>query len=248
MKMTGEAKLLAALGAVVLVGVGFMFATSARPPSGPGATPMAAPTPTALTAALVDELYAEARHTKGDKNAALTIVEFADLECPNCRRAYADTVKDIEKKLPTKFAFYHLPLEMHPRAVPAATALESAAKQGKFWEMYAELFDQKSEPLTDEVFEAAAKKIGLDVAKFKTDLAADDVLSAVYKDRDHATEHNINTTPTFLVKDKNGAVTSVAGAGAFAELFKDLQDGAITAKPAGAPPAGAPPAGAPPAP
>ena len=116
MKMTGEAKLLAALGAVVLVGVGFMFATSARPPSGPGATPMAAPTPTALTAALVDELYAEARHTKGDKSAALTIVEFADLECPNCRRAPLP-VRPV-RRLHRPRVWVSPPGEVRPRSWP----------------------------------------------------------------------------------------------------------------------------------
>jgi|GEM_PF-753420 Protein-disulfide isomerase len=234
MKLTGEAKLLVALGALVLFGVGFLILTS-RGPTGPGGTqPTPTPRPSLnVTAALVDEMYSKARHTKGDPNAPLTIVEFADFECPSCRTAYEQNVKDIEKKLPVRFAFYHLPLDMHPRAIPAAVATEAAGKQGKFWEMYNQLFEPANVLLTDEVLEAAAKKIGLDITKFNADRQASDVADIPLKEREHALEHGIDTTPTFLIKDKNGNTTSVAGAGAFKELYDDLKDGVLSPKPAG---------------
>lgn len=249
MKLTSEAKLLAGLAAIVLAGGGFLMLSSRTTDGSPRPDPTPAPS---LTAADVDKMFGAARHTKGKPDAALTIVEFADFECPSCRRAYNDKVKDIEKKLPARLAFLHLPLPMHERAVPTALATEAAAKQGKFWPIYDALFEGETASLDDDALLAAAKKVGLNVEQFNKDRAAPEAQKHVDADTATAGSYRIDTTPTFVIRDKAGTVKTVSGAGAFAELYPDLEDGVLgnTAGAAPAGPAAAPggPAGPPPGP
>ena len=75
----------------------------------------------------------------------------------------------------------YFPLPGHKNSMNAALAVESAGKQGKFWEMHDKLFDNQKE-LSDAFYEKTAKEIGLDVAKFKKDLTDKSVLDQVEKD------------------------------------------------------------------
>lgn len=83
----------------------------------------------------------------GDKNAKITIVEFADLECPFCKRFFTDTFPQIKKEYVDtgKAAVYfrHFPLSFHPLALPFAHAVECANEQGKFWEMHDKIYNEQ---------------------------------------------------------------------------------------------------------
>lgn len=83
----------------------------------------------------------------GDKNAKVTIVEFADLECPFCKRYFTDTFPQIKKDYIDKgyvvYYYRHFPLDFHPLAKPFATASECANEQGKFWEMHDKIFNEQ---------------------------------------------------------------------------------------------------------
>lgn len=82
---------------------------------------------------------------KGKANAKVTIVEFADFECPFCTRAYP-TIKQIMDTYPNDVKFYykHLPLtSIHPNAQRAAEVSICAQKQGKFWEYHDKLFESQ---------------------------------------------------------------------------------------------------------
>src|SRR5947209_2068395 len=74
---------------------------------------------------------------KGGQTAPVTIEEFADFQCNPCRQMRLE-LKKIESEYGDRvqLVFRHYPLEMHPNAVPAAKAAESAGRQGHFWEMY----------------------------------------------------------------------------------------------------------------
>jgi len=110
-------------------------------------------------------------HTKGGDNALVTIVAWSDFQCPYCSRVNP-TMEQLTKEYgdDLRVAFKHNPLGFHPRAKPAALAAEAAGRQGKFWEMHDKLFANQKE-LTDENFIAWAGEIGLDVEKFKKDMA-----------------------------------------------------------------------------
>ncbi|MBC8134923.1 MAG: thioredoxin domain-containing protein [Fibrella sp.] len=226
--MTGETKFMIAALLVIALGGGAMFALNqmTNPPPVADAPPAPA---VPVTAKLVDDLFAKARHQKGEVNATLTFVEFADFECPSCRTAYKDSIAKMEKAIPSfRLGFMHLPLPMHERAIPAAVAAEAAAKQGKFWEMYAVLFDAKSEGLNEKELVAAATSLGLDMPRFAADRKNEkpfrDMIDA---DMKVATENRVDSTPTFFIHDKAGNTATLSGAGNLSRLFPDLKDGVL---------------------
>jgi len=164
--------------------------------------------------------------TKGDKDAKVTIIEFSDFQCPFCKRG-ADTVDAILKKYPkdVKVAFKNLPLPMHPEAGPSAKAALAAGKQGKFWEFHDALFNNQQK-LNAAFYEEQAKTLGLDIEKFKKDMASEEIAKQVKEDEELAKKHGISGTPGFFV---NG----VAVKGAYpVEHFSRIIDRWLTGAPA----------------
>jgi protein-disulfide isomerase len=136
---------------------------------------------------------------KGPKDAAITIVEFSDFECPFCTRG-DNTVKEVMKNYEgkVKIAFKNLPLSFHKNAEPAARAALAAGKQGKFWEMHDALFaNQKS--LGDAFYTKTAEGLGLDMTKFKADMASEELKNSIKADMKQAEELGISGTPGFVV-------------------------------------------------
>ncbi len=137
--------------------------------------------------------------TKGPQDAKITVVEFSDFECPFCSRGAA-TVEEILKAYPkdVKVAFKNLPLPFHKNAKPAALAALAAGKQGKFWEMHDKLFaNQKG--LGEELYVSTAKELGLNVDKFKKDMADPALSKQVDDDAKEAGKIGISGTPGFVV-------------------------------------------------
>jgi protein-disulfide isomerase len=160
-----------------------------------------------ITSAQFDALLRDARHVKGDPNAAFTIVEFADFECGACRTAYSQITRHFGTgNSDVRFAFRHLPLPNHANARPAAMATEAAARQNKFWEMYALLFDPAiADPglgLTREYFVQSARKIGLNVDRFERDMNDPAVAKQVEADEAAALSHKLEQTPVVLVRKR----------------------------------------------
>jgi protein-disulfide isomerase len=156
--------------------------------------------------------------TKGPKDAPVTIIEFSDFECPFCQRG-ANTADEILKNYPkeVRLVFKNLPLPFHNNAVPAAKAALAAGKQGKFWQMHDVLF-QNQKGLTEELFLNTAKDLGLDIEKFKKDMASDAIAKQIEEDKAAAQKVGISGTPGFLV---NGVL--VRGAYPFPH-FKTIID------------------------
>jgi len=103
-------------------------------------------------------------HVRGPLDAPLTLVEFADFECPFCGRA-TGMVKELRRRFgdDLRYSIRHLPLvDVHPHAELAAQAMEEAAAQGRFWEMHDKLFDHQDE-LEFEDLLGYAGRIGIDV-------------------------------------------------------------------------------------
>ena len=80
--------------------------------------------------------YASSGHTLGPLDAPVTIVEFADFECPVCRRfeSYVDSLRVLRKDF--KIVYRHFPLSIHRFAIPATRASECAGEQGQFEGMH----------------------------------------------------------------------------------------------------------------
>jgi protein-disulfide isomerase len=140
---------------------------------------------------------------KGLPDAVVTIVEWADFECPACQAMspvldglvdrFAGQVRLVYKNYPLK--------DKHPRAEHAARAAIAASAQGKFWEMHHKLFGAhgKLEPAEIEEY---AKQIGLDIAKFRADLAAPVTLERLEKDVKQAEGLGLSGTPFILINGR----------------------------------------------
>ena len=155
---------------------------------------------------------------RGNPEAKLAIVEFADYECPYCSRAeptlariretYGDRVRVV---------FKHMPLPGHARAPAAHAAAEAAHRQGRFWEMHDRIFAEQR-ALTPEKYLEYAREIGLDLERFQRDLANPELSKRVAADSAEATTLGVTGTPSFFV---NGRF--LAGAQPF-EAFQALID------------------------
>lgn len=136
---------------------------------------------------------------KGPANAKVTIVEFSDFQCPYCARG-KETMEQVLKAYPNdvKLVFKNLPLAFHQQATPAAKAALAAGRQNKFWEMHDKLFEN-AQKLSPAFYEEAAKELGLDLAKFKKDMADPAIEKQIEEDKALAAKNDIQGTPGFFV-------------------------------------------------
>ncbi|MGC2475972.1 MAG: thioredoxin domain-containing protein [Candidatus Sulfotelmatobacter sp.] len=134
----------------------------------------------------------------GPKSAQVTLVEFADYECPYCQRVAAD-VKKLKADFGDKvnFTYKDFPLPMHARAEKAAEAARCASKQNKFWEFHDELFHSKE--LDVDQLKAQARALKLDSDQFDKCLDSGQQAAAVERDRKEGMRLGITGTPSFFV-------------------------------------------------
>jgi formate-nitrite transporter family protein len=144
----------------------------------------------------------ERDHVRGPSEAPVTLVEYGDFECPFCGRAYP-AVERLLREYPVRFVFRHFPRPEHPHARHAAEAAAAAAEQGEtaFWRMFHTLF-QHQDALDDESLVAYAQENGLDVARFKADLASDAISERVQRDLQGGFHSGAHGTPTFFINGR----------------------------------------------
>lgn len=141
--------------------------------------------------------------SKGDKNAPITIIEFADFRCPHCRDAAPrvhDAISKYGKKV--RFVFVPYPLQDNPQSINAAAALLAAGNQNKLWEMHAALFSAPSTDFEQPLLLGIAGKIGLDVKRFTADLGSAAVRDRVTALKTAAVTAGVQATPTFYVNGR----------------------------------------------
>lgn len=138
---------------------------------------------------------------RGDANAPVTLLEFADYECPYCQQV-EPVLKRIESEFKGKvaLAFKDFPLPMHPSAPKAAEAAHCAGAQGKYWEYHDLLFEKKQ--LAPEALKAYARDLKLDTAKFDSCLDSGAMKSVVSAHTTEAQSLVLQGTPTFLVNGR----------------------------------------------
>ena len=148
-------------------------------------------------------------HTVGPRDAAVTVVEYGDFECPSCVAA-EPAVRQLLKLHGARiqFVFRHFPLEdAHPHALLAAEASEAAGGQGAFWPMH-DLLLANSPQLARRHLEAYAAKMDLDQARFRAELDDEVYRQRVREHQDGGRRSHLRATPTFFV---NGVVQDVSG-------------------------------------
>lgn len=153
-------------------------------------------------------LGAEPAHALGSMDAPVMLEEFGDFECPPCG-ALHPVLKTMKAEFGPRLVivFREFPMiSLHKHAPAAARAAEAAGLQGKFWEMHALLYEnQKTWPETSDVnpsLEQYATMIGLDMDRFKRDIASEIVDKRIALDRERGYWIGVNSTPTVFLNGR----------------------------------------------
>jgi protein-disulfide isomerase len=185
------------LGIIVVVGVaiiGGAVLSSRQPLSATGT----ASGPTAVDPSLP---------SKGRADAPVTVVEYADFQCPGCgyfatqleaqfTRDYIDTGK-------VRLVYHDFPLSQHQNAIVAAEAARSAADQNAFWPMHDLLFAKQAEwaesPQPLALFAGYAEQLKLNRAAFEQSMASHKHRDEILRLQQQALQARIMQTPTFMI-------------------------------------------------
>jgi protein-disulfide isomerase len=143
----------------------------------------------------------------GDPNAPITMVEFADFQCPVCRNLH-DALRPILTSYPqVRLVFKDFPLEMHPWARSAAIAGRCAYNQDPkaFWKMYDLIYDNQelisAENSYNKLLDFAAQS-GLDADAFKSCLSSPEAAAAIEASRANGNALQVNSTPTLFINGR----------------------------------------------
>ncbi len=207
--MTTEVKIVSsvALATAVLIGSVLYFSTRNLPPA--PSTAVATADPALADAGL---LVREDSYSKGDADAEVTVVEFADFQCEACRASYPQVegvLKDYEGR-GVRFVLRNFPLPNHKNSQIAANAAEAAGEQGKYWEMYSKLFAGQDEWTSDPprpksaaqataIIAGYARELGLDEQAFRAAVDGRKFNAKLSRDLADGEKLGINGTPTFFV-------------------------------------------------
>jgi protein-disulfide isomerase len=141
-----------------------------------------------------------ADHAQGRADAAVTLVEYGDYQCPHCGAAYP-VVQQLQQRLgdDLRFVFRNFPLaEMHPDAVSAAMTAEYGAAHAHFWEIHDALFENQQR-LGLELYGEIVMELGLDAKELRAALETDTYLDRVQTDFNGGVRSGVNGTPTFFI-------------------------------------------------
>lgn len=194
--LSRELKMLLGIGAVLIVVAIGVLALGGSSSSTDTAEPPAA-------ASDGGQLIRDDSYLIEAPGAAVTLVEFLDPECEACGAMYP-VVSRILDEYEGRLTFVVRYFPLHNNSVLAAKAYEAAGRQGKYWEMYALLFQnqgawgEKREPQT-ELFVQYAQNLGLDIARFRADLNDRALDEKVSRDRADGVALGVRGTPTFFI-------------------------------------------------
>jgi len=156
---------------------------------------------------------------KGPADAPVTIVEFADYQCPYCKRAHPEIARLLnEYGDKVRYVFRDYPLDFHPRAVPAGIAARCAGDQGKYWEYHNDLMEASGD-LSDQDLKARAERVGLDAEKFNECYASGSHNPAVQTGFQDGKALGVTGTPSYFI---NGRM--LVGAQPYQELKKVVDE------------------------
>jgi protein-disulfide isomerase len=165
---------------------------------------------------------------KGQSTARLAIVEYADLECPFCRRFESEVYPQIREKYVNtgmlKYFHRDMPLPFHQGAMPAARAIHCASEQGKFWEMHDSLLAGGASLDAAEI-DARAGKLGMNVSELDRCISSERFADIIQRSVTEATGMQISGTPTFLIGtlDAEGKLLSVKSTVVGAQPFETFR-------------------------
>ena len=169
----------------------------------------------------------------GDLSAPVTIVEFGDYQCSNCKKWYHNTMPQIyENYIETgkaNLVFVDLAF-LGKDSRTAAEASYCAEDQGKYWE-YHDLLYLSQQGVDDgwansERLKAFAFSLELDMDLFSNCLDSGKFSKRVQYNYEEAGKQGANATPTFFIVNSEGKEMKIAGAQPYS-VFKNVLDSMI---------------------
>ncbi len=139
-------------------------------------------------------------HRRGPDDAPLTLVEYADYQCPACIEGYY-AVEELAQTHGDRLliVYRHFPLvSYHPMAMPGALAADAAGLQGKFWPMHSKIFEAEGDFNNDDLVRFAVE-LELDMARFEADRHSDRLERHIRQVRLEGARSGVNGTPTFFL-------------------------------------------------
>lgn len=209
--MKNQVKILAAIGIVVVIGA--IIGASYYRKSVENTRVGGGNNNSNMSAAYLETLVRPDSPTLGAADAPVTLVEFLDPECEACA-AFSPAVKKILKDYDGRVRFVLRYMPFHPNSAKAATLLEAAGEQGKYWQMQDLLFQKQPEWGTkhgpnpgppadvDALFEKYAMELGLDMEKVKAAQKENRYQAKLQRDLKDGQALGVRQTPTFFVNGR----------------------------------------------
>ena len=147
-------------------------------------------------------------HVRGESTTPVTIVVYADFQCPACATEHQDMTR-IWPQLRDRahLVFRHYPITTaHPHSWTASLYAEAAGKQDRFWEMHDYLFATQSLwstlPRIEDEFDSYALELNLDLEQLHADMAADATVAKVRNDQRGGNSSGVRSTPAVFINGR----------------------------------------------
>jgi protein-disulfide isomerase len=151
-------------------------------------------------------LHLDDRPVMGPPSAPVTIIEFADFECPFCARAFMtlETMVHTTYKDKIRVIYKNYPLNVHPWAIRAATGAECARLQNPdtFWEFARDYYSNQGAITVkniDDHIHDTAKRLNLDIATLDACMAGKAAPARIAEDQKDGALVGVSSTPTLLI-------------------------------------------------
>jgi protein-disulfide isomerase len=157
-------------------------------------------TPLQVTVSRLREPVGPADHIRGAVDASVTLVEYADFQCPFCAAAHPSLTALLRERSGTvRLVFRHFPLaNVHPYAELVAETAEAAAEHGRFWEMHDWLFEHQ-EQLDPVHLALGAEQVGLPVDDLAGEVNSHERLARIQRDFVSGVRSGVDATPAFFI-------------------------------------------------
>jgi protein-disulfide isomerase len=156
----------------------------------------------------------------GNKNAPVTLVEFADLQCPACKQASEEIIPDLingpVRNGDATYEFANWAI-LGPDSVIAAKAAYAAAEQNRLQQFvenfYASQGTEGTGYVTEDFLLEIAEKAGIpDIDKWQADRELPKWDQALLKTDNEATAAGFSGTPSFAIRNPDGSLEPIEAA------------------------------------
>ena len=144
-------------------------------------------------------------HVRGSANAPITVVEYADFQCPYCRQLHV-TLQTAASEGKIRWVYRDYPLSMHEFAFREAEAAQCAGAQGKYWEYADALYAHQAEIISskaiDQELNSLSQEVHVDPVALMQCVNSAQFRGFVQGEASEADKLQIAATPTLFINNK----------------------------------------------